>query len=264
MSRRQHKQAVRNAFDRAADSYDGAAVVQREICHRLAEFASSVPCVGAPRRALDAGCGTGYGLDLLASLCPGAELYALDFAPAMLTRLAAIRPGTDTSLLCGDLEALPLASGAMDVVWSSLALQWCDPAVALAEIARVLRPGGVAWLATLGPATLWELRDAFTAVDGAQHVIRFHAIEHWRHTAAVAGLQIVAADSQPVHALAPDLRQLLRDIKAIGAHSVGSEPRPALTRAGWRMLEGRYDAHRRADGQLPATYDLILLALRKG
>ncbi|MBS0552842.1 MAG: malonyl-[acyl-carrier protein] O-methyltransferase BioC, partial [Proteobacteria bacterium] len=71
MSRRQHKQAVRSAFDRAAESYDGAAVVQREICHRLAGFAAAAPCVGAPRRALDAGCGTGYGVDLLASLCPG-------------------------------------------------------------------------------------------------------------------------------------------------------------------------------------------------
>lgn len=255
---------MRSAFDRAAESYDGAAVVQREICHRLAGFAAAAPHVGAPCRALDAGCGTGYGLDLLASLCPGAELYALDFAPAMLIRLAASRPGTGTSLLCGDLEALPLAGGVMDVVWSSLALQWCDPAVALAEIARVLRPGGVAWLATLGPATLWELRDAFAAVDDAEHAIRFHAVEHWRNTAAAAGLQVGAADSQPVHAFAPDLRQLLRDIKAIGAHSVGSEPRPALTRAGWRVLEGRYDAHRRPDGQLPATYDLILLALRKG
>ncbi|MBS0513403.1 MAG: methyltransferase domain-containing protein [Proteobacteria bacterium] len=264
MSRRQHKQAVRSAFDRAAESYDGAAVVQREICHRLAGFAAAAPCVGAPRRALDAGCGTGYGVDLLASLCPGADLYALDFAPAMLTRLAASRPGTDTKLLCGDLEALPLAAGAMDVVWSSLALQWCDPALAMQELARVLRPGGVAWLATLGPTTLWELRDAFAAVDDAQHVIRFHPVQHWRETAAAAGLQVAAADSQPVHALAPDLRQLLRDIKAIGAHSVGSEPRPALTRAGWRILEGRYDAHRRPDGQLPATYDLILLALRKG
>lgn len=264
MNRRQHKRAVRSAFDRAAESYDGAAVVQREICHRLAGFAAAAPHVGAPCRALDAGCGTGYGLDLLASLCPGAELYALDFAPAMLIRLAASRPGTGTSLLCGDLEALPLAGGVMDVVWSSLALQWCDPAVALAEIARVLRPGGVAWLATLGPATLWELRDAFAAVDDAEHAIRFHAVEHWRNTAAAAGLQVGAADSQPVHAFAPDLRQLLRDIKAIGAHSVGSEPRPALTRAGWRVLEGRYDAHRRPDGQLPATYDLILLALRKG
>ncbi|MFC5771261.1 methyltransferase domain-containing protein [Thauera sinica] len=268
MTRRQHKQAVRSAFDRAAASYDGAAAVQREICHRLAGFAATAPCGGTPRRVLDAGCGTGYGLGLLASLCPQAELFALDFAPAMLARLASGRPekttrGTAPGLVCGDLEALPLAGGTMDAVWSSLALQWCDPALALGEIARVLRPGGVAWLATLGPATLCELRAAFAAVDDAEHVIRFHPLERWREEAARAGLDEAAAAAPRVHALAPDLRRLLRDIKAIGAHSVGGGPRPALTRAHWRRLESRYEAHRRPDGMLPATYDLILLALRK-
>lgn len=255
---------MRSAFDRAATSYDGAATVQREICHRLADFAAAAPCTGTPHRVLDAGCGTGYGLDLLGALCPGADLLALDFAPGMLTRLAASRPVAAPALLCGDLETLPLADATMDAVWSSLALQWCDPALALGEIARVLRPGGVAWLATLGPATLRELRDAFAAVDDMAHVIRFHPLELWRREAARAGLDVTAAAAQPVYALAPDLRHLLHDIKAIGAHSVGSEPRPALTRAGWRLLESRYEAHRRADGLLPATYDLILLTLRKG
>ena len=263
MTRRLHKQAVRDAFDRAATSYDSAAAIQREICHRLAGFAAAAPCADTPRHVLDAGCGTGYGLDLLASLCPEAQVLALDFAPGMLRRLAASRPEGDPALICGDLESLPIACESLDVVWSSLALQWCDPALSLAEIARVLRPGGVAWLATLGPATLWELREAFAVVDDAEHVIRFHPLDRWREQAADVGFDVIAADAPHVHALASDLRHLLHDIKAIGAHSVGSGPRPALTRAGWRRLEACYEAHRRADGLLPATYDLILLALRK-
>ena len=260
------KDEIRRAFDRAAATYDSAAAVQREICHRLADFAAPQPRSTEPvRRVLDAGCGTGYGLDLLARLCPQATLIALDFAPAMLARLAAAGPEHARPVpLCADLEALPLAGGSIDAVWSSLALQWCEPALALGEFARVLRPGGEAWLATLGPRTLWELRDAFATVDDAAHAIRFHPAEHWIAEAVAAGFEPIADDNFPVFAVAPALRQLLRDIKSIGAHSLGAQRRrEPLGRAAWKVLETRYETHRRNDDLLPATYDLILLALRK-
>ena len=263
--RAEHKRAVRRAFDRAAASYDAAAAVQREICARLARFAAGHPPDGAVARVLDAGCGTGYGLPLLARQFPAAHRVAVDFAPAMLTRLvqgAAAGPGT--SPLCADLEALPFSDAAIDLAWSSLALQWCDPALALTELARVLRPGGRAWLATLGPRTLWELRDAFIAIDSAEHVIAFHAVERWLAAAAQAGLTLQACDNAVSFALGPDLRGLLRDIKAIGAHSVGAaRRRRPLGRAAWRALETGYERHRRDDGLLPATYDVVYLVLAK-
>ncbi|WP_343034886.1 malonyl-ACP O-methyltransferase BioC [Aromatoleum diolicum] len=263
--RTRHKQSVRKAFDRAAESYDSAAAVQREICHRLAALSSAQRPATPVRRVLDAGCGTGYGLHLLAGEYPDAELIALDFAPAMLARVTSAAEGHRAIVpLCADLEALPLASGAIDAIWSSLALQWCDPSLTLAELARVLRPGGIAWIATLGPRTLWELREAFATVDQAEHVIRFHPAEQWIEHARRAGFSLRSQDQRPAFALAADLRSLLRDIKAIGAHHVGEERRrQPLGRAAWRALEACYEAHRRDDGMFPATYDLILLALKK-
>lgn len=263
--RNQHKRAVRQAFNRAADSYDGAAAIQREICHALAALLDRHPPIGPVASILDAGCGTGYGLGLLAHRFPEARRVALDFAPAMLSRIPAAQAAEGPHLpVCADLEALPLAAASMDAAWSSLTLQWCDPARALSELARVLRPGAPAWLATLGPNTLWELRDAFSAIDSAQHVIHFHAAGHWRQAASEAGFSVLEADTRPMHAVAPDLRQLLRDIKAIGAHSVGPERRrQPLGRGAWRTLEARYEQHRRPDRLLPATYDVIFLALNK-
>jgi malonyl-CoA O-methyltransferase len=298
-----HRQSVRAAFDRAAETYDGAAVVQREVCERLdamvgpacslslrdqgvgsgsggsgsvlpASEAGPVckPARGAqgrdagsgthrtPALILDAGCGTGFGLPLLARRFPAARLLAADFAPAMLRRLP---PGLGVAL-GADLECLPLPSGCVDVVWSSLALQWCKPARALAELHRVLAPGGPAWLATLGPATLHELRAAFAGIDEAEHVIPFHDLASWSAFARAAGFRIVAAEQALTWATAPTLRRLLRDIKAIGAHAVGSGRRRApLGKAAWRSLEARYEVHRRPDGLLPATYDLVLLHLEK-
>lgn len=262
-----HKRAVRAAFDRAAASYDSAADIQRQACDRLAAFAAREAPATAAVHALDAGCGTGYGLGKLARLCPVASVVALDFAPAMLQRAVAAvgdHSAAGPAALCADLEALPLAAGSLDAIWSSLALQWCEPDIVFAEFARTLRPGAVGWIATLGPRTLWELREAFATVDRAEHVLGFHAASAWVAAAAAAGLRCEALAGEALPALAPDLRTLLRNIKAIGAQTVPVGRRSAiLGKAAWLRLEQAYERHRRSDGLLPATYDLIFLAVRK-
>ena len=73
------------------------------------------------------------------------------------------------SVACGDAAALPLPDASVDLLFSSLCLQWLDdvPAV-LNEFRRVLRPGGRMMLATFGPQTLIELRDAWAQMLGQQ------------------------------------------------------------------------------------------------
>lgn len=136
---------VRQSFERAAATYDQAAGVQRLACKILAEQLPQ-PLSATPR-LLDAGCGTGYALPLLQAFAPTAEVLALDLAPAMLARAHAA-----TARIQGDLECLPLATACIDLYWSSLAWQWCDPARALAEARRVLRPGGISCSA------VWDLQ----------------------------------------------------------------------------------------------------------
>lgn len=257
----QRRQAIRAAFDQAAATYDGAAQVQREVCRRLDDLAGEQACpLPEGGLILDAGCGTGFGLPYLAARFPTAQVVALDFAPAMLRRLSS-RTAWPVE---ADLERLPLAEGCLHGAWSSLALQWCRPDQALAEFQRVLAPGGQAWIATLGPGTLGELRGAFAAIDEAEHVIAFRNRDEWTGAARQAGFHLRTSRQAQTWATAPTLRGLLRDIKAIGAHSVGSgRRRTPLGKAAWRSLEAHYEAHRRADGLLPATYDLILLHLEK-
>jgi malonyl-CoA O-methyltransferase len=295
MTPRARRQDIRSAFDRAAAHYDEAALIQREICCRLSAFAAGLdlqPPVGTDAAVLDAGCGTGFGFAELDHLCLDATRIALDLAPSMLAQARrrherahagtnraqsakaaacadlarAPDAGISSGLLavCGDLEHLPLASGRIALIWSSLAIQWCEPGQALAECARVLAPGGVALVATLGPRTLWELREAFALIDDARHTIDFHAATVWLRAAHAAALTPIAHETLEVHASAPDLRGLLQDIKRIGAATVdGGRRRQPLGRAAWTRLQDGYERHRRRDGRLPATYDLILLALRK-
>lgn len=295
MTPRARRQGIRNAFERAAAHYDEAAHIQREICARLSAFAMGLdlqPLLRTDAPVLDAGCGTGFGFAELDRLCPGAARIALDLAPSMLAQArgrhemprttthrgeaaaaaacAETAPAQDAGrasgllAVCGDLEHLPLARDSLALIWSSLAIQWCDPGRALAECARVLAPGGVAVVATLGPRTLWELREAFALIDGARHTIDFHPAPDWMRAAQAAALTPLAHDTVEFHACAPDLRGLLQDIKRIGAATVdGGRRRQPLGRAAWARLQASYERHRRADGRLPATYDVILLALRK-
>jgi malonyl-CoA O-methyltransferase len=257
-----YRHAVRRSFERAAPTYDAAAHVQRETMARLCACGMAQAAPSCTHRILDAGCGTGQALPWLSQHFPDAQLFALDFAPAMLARARAATPHAHP--ICADIEHLPFTDRSVDLYYSNLAVQWCQPATVLREIARVLTPGGVAWVATLGQQTLSELRTAFAAVDTFHHVINFVDDGDWREAARTAKLDVLALRHELFPALAPNLRTLLTDIKAIGAHTVGAgQRRQALGRRGWQTLLSAYEDFRRPDGLLPATYDLILIILTK-
>lgn len=256
-----HRRAVREAFDRAAASYDSEAGMQREVCRRLFKIARDRPPGAAMRRVLDAGCGTGHALAGLAALAPNAELFATDFAPAMLRRANSDFPSAQ--FICGDLEQLPVATETFDALWSSLSMQWCDPRRVLAECARVLVPGGVAWIATLAPSTLHELRTAFRVIDNEEHVLQFIQPEAWLAFTEAAGFVVETSQREHIALRVPNLRALIRHLKGIGAHRVDARPRRPLGKAEWRRLEAAYEKFRLSDGMLPATYDVLMVVLRR-
>jgi malonyl-CoA O-methyltransferase len=244
------KARVRQSFERAATTYDSAAVVQRHICHDLIDRLPPVPVA----RLLDAGCGTGYALPLLRQRFPQAHIVGLDLSPAMLHRVA-----EPCCRLAADLERLPLADAGFDLIWSSLAVQWCDLAVTLREARRILKPGGTLVLASLGPATFHELRSAFAGVDEYRHTLAFHGRDEVHAMAADAGLQAIVTDSYPQVAYYADFKSLLHAVKAIGANQVGAGRRTSLmSRSAFQRAEAAYETRRTADG-LPLTYDVITL-----
>jgi ubiquinone/menaquinone biosynthesis C-methylase UbiE len=91
---------------------------------------------------LDVGCGTGVLLKRLLDRYPGAHLTGVDLSPAMVELARRRLPGRVT-LEVGDVEALPFASSSFDLVMSTSSFHfWPAPKQALAELRRVLRPGG--------------------------------------------------------------------------------------------------------------------------
>jgi malonyl-CoA O-methyltransferase len=212
---------------------------------------------GDPGVVLDLGCGTGYFRAALQQRFPGAYYIGLDLAPGMVT-FARERRDEDCGWVVGDAESLPLASASVDIVFSSLALQWCDrPEHLFAELARVLAPGGLCVFTSLGPDTLHELRAAWAAVDSYQHVNTFIPAAVLRDAAATVPGVDLQMEQKVFAAHYRRVRDLLDELKALGAHNMNRD-RPAGL-ASRRALQGMlkaYEACRRG-GRLPATYDVI-------
>lgn len=123
--------------------------------------------IGPGTRVLDLAAGTGKFTRLLVP--GGADVVAVEPIAAMRGRLAETCPGIPA--LDGTAEAIPLADASVDAVVVAQAFHWFDAAVALGEIARVLRPGGhlglvfnerdvrEPWVASLSRLIRWDERE---------------------------------------------------------------------------------------------------------
>ncbi|MEE4144237.1 MAG: malonyl-ACP O-methyltransferase BioC, partial [Halieaceae bacterium] len=249
------KKDVASSFSRAARSYDSVARLQQDVGRELLASLDSGPT--SPAVLLDLGCGTGYFQPELRRRYPGASCIGLDLAPGMVEYARAHAAGGGHWLV-GDAESLPLATDAVDLIFSSLAIQWCHrPQQLFAEFGRVLRPGGRCVFTTLGPDTLRELRLAWAAVDDSQHVNTFLPPEQLAAAAeSVSGIRLTLQTRR--HCMQyTRVGELLAELKTLGAHNMNRGRRPGLTSR--KTLQGMLQAYEswRADGLLPATYDVI-------
>ncbi|MCZ4497506.1 MAG: Methyltransferase type 11 [Marmoricola sp.] len=130
--------SVAQEYDRSRPSYPPEVVTWLIGEHRL----------GGPLKVLELGAGTGLLTELV--VAAGHEVLATDPLPEMLEHLSRRLPGVATAVATA--ESIPVPSRSYDVVLCAQSFHWFDHPVALAEIARVLRPGGVLGL-------VWNVRD---------------------------------------------------------------------------------------------------------
>lgn len=257
------KRMMRRAFNRAAADYDAAAVLQREVCTRMLERLDYIR--QQPALILDAGSGTGWGTRQLAQRYPAAQVIALDMAIGML-QIARSHSGWWRKLfsgvqqvpVCGDIEALPLASNSMGMIWSNLALQWCnDLPATLVELHRVLKVDGLLMFSTFGPDTLKELRQAFDGVDRYNHLNRFADMHDIGDMLSRSDFADPVMDMEYLTLTYDDVRGVLYDLKRIGAHNAtAGRGQGLMGKNSWERLIGNYEQLRR-DGKLPATYEVV-------
>lgn len=248
---------IRRAFARAAPAYDQAAFLQQEVTDRLLERLEVIRF--EPASILDLGCGTGRAGEVLKQRHRKASVVALDVAHDMARRARRrsrwMRP---LSAVCADARRLPLAAGSVDLVFSSLALQWvADRSGCFNELRRVMRPDGVLLFTTLGPDTLAELRESWAAVNGGAHVHEFDDMHHIGDELVAAGFADPVMDAETLTVTYPDARGLMRDLKATGAHNASTgRPRGLTGRTRFRRMLDHYERYR-TGGSLPATLEVV-------
>lgn len=261
------KSRVRDSFDRAAETYDAAAVLQKFV---RTEMLSRLDLVAMqPTRILDAGCGTGHASAALMKKYPKAELVSLDLALGMLwktqlvnaslaNRIKRVFGQAQQNLLCADIEQLPLADASVDMIFSNLAIQWCnDLDAAFAGIHRVLRTDGLLTFSTLGPDTLKELRAASKTDAARVSVSRFFDMHDIGDALVRAGFSAPVLDVERVVLTYENAIDVMRDLKAIGAHNAADgRGRGLQGRDFLKKITANYEQFRR-EGKLPATFEVV-------
>src|SRR6202050_407832 len=247
---------VRRSFDRAAETYDGAAVLHAGVRESLLERLQLVTLV--PRVVLDAGAGTGLGSRALKRRYPRAQVLALDWSRQMLTvagkQKSWLRP---FERICADAQALPLRDGSVDLIVSNLMLQWCDPDAVFAEFRRVLRPQGLLSFSAFGPDTLRELRAAWRQVDAHSHVHQFIDMHDLGDALVRNGFAAPVLDVERFTLQYLEVRKVAADLKATGAHNSSAGRARGLTSPRqFAAMQAAYEQFRQ-DGRLPATYEVV-------
>ncbi len=252
------KQSIKNSFNRAAKSYDRAAILQEELLNRLLERLQYVR--HQPETILDIGCGTGKGVRGLQKAYPRARVCGADMAYQMLLQArAGFRLLSRKRLVTADMERLPFAAQAFDLVFSSLALQWSnDLRVVFEEFARVSKPGALLMFSSFGPGTLKELSASWQALDARPHVHRFVDMHDVGDAMLAAGLVQPVVDAETIRMEYRDFRSLLDDLRNIGASNAEVGRRRGLMTPGQlRRLEASYRDNGYEHDRFIASYEVV-------
>lgn len=259
------KKQLRTAFERAASGYDQAAVLQREISNRMLSRLEYIKY--RPEVILDAGSGTGYGSQQLAKRYPSSQLIAIDIAYAMLLQA---RPNSawwqrilplqqqHSHYVCADIEQFPIKNDSVGLIWSNLALQWCnDLNRTFAEMHRILRTDGLLMFSTFGPDTLKELRQSFAKTDSYRHVNRFVDMHDIGDLLVNNRFSTPVMDMEYITLTYDEVISVMRDLKAIGAHNViRGRQQGLMGKKRWQQAIDAYETLRR-EGKLPATFEVV-------
>ena len=253
--------AMRAAFEKAAHSYDASAVLQQEVANRLVERMDFMSM--KPISILDAGAGTGFVSQLMATRFPKAKITALDLAHNMLKQSKSKRTFKQRwkkqfQYVNAEVENLPFADASVELIISGLTLQWCqDLPKVFKECKRVLAPGGLLLFSSFGPDTLKELRQSWAEVDDLAHVNAFADMHDVGDALMQSGFLDPVMDMEMLTVTYKDVKTVMRDLKQIGAHNVMQGRSHNIT--GKNKLQKMIQSYEqfRVDGLLPVTHEIV-------
>jgi malonyl-CoA O-methyltransferase len=252
------KKDIKYSFNKAAQTYDDAAFFQREVADRLLERLNYIRL--QPRMILDLGAGTGYSAHKLEQLFKKSKVVVFDLAEKMLLKgKEQGRWFNRKRYICGDAEKLPFLDNSMDLIFSNLVLHWTNNIEnTIQEIRRVLKPDGLLLFSTLGPDTLYELRQSWSVIDNKTHVHPFVDMHNVGDYLQRANFVDPVVDMEFITITYNDLKKILLDLKDLGTHNIEQNRLKGLTgKEKFNQFIQAYEKYRSPEGLIPVTYEVI-------
>ena len=249
---------MRGDFEKAAASYDAAAVLAAEVGRRMAERLDYVKI--DPQRMADIGCATGDGIRELSRRYPRALPLAVDYALPMLQQVQSRGSLMQRLMkkqprgLNAKVEALPLKNSSLGLVWSNLMLQWLDdPLPAFRDVQRSLEVSGLFTFSLLGPDTLKEIRVACMACGIEPPLRKFHDMHDIGDMLVAAGFADPVMDMEIITLTYKSPRGLLRDQRHLGVRD------GLFGHLGWREWRRVFAAWQTAheQGAMVASFEIV-------
>ncbi|WP_448565237.1 malonyl-ACP O-methyltransferase BioC [Thalassotalea ganghwensis] len=242
---------IAKSFGGASHSYDVSARLQRFTGKHLIPWLPDK----SDLTVLDLGCGTGFFADILASKYQ--RVLGADISTKML-KFAQENRSKNIFWFEGDAHKLPLQNESVDIVYSNLVMQWCEPLdKVIAEIMRVIKPGGLFVVSTLVEGTLHELKSSWAQVDDDQHVIDFHTEEELNTLFNTGLSKIIDHQCKDVILEYSDVKHLATELKGLGANQVPKRVSKGLAgKDKWKKMVESYQDFQEPSGIYPATYSV--------
>ncbi len=150
-----------------------------------------------------------------------------------------------------------MAAGSVDLVVSNLMLHWHPrPHAAIPEWRRVLSAGGLLLFSCFGPDTLRELRAAVVEALPASSPMPFVDMHDFGDMMVAAGLSTPVMDVEQLTLTYPGPRELLAEVRALGANPRSDRPTALPSGRSARRLLAALDARRDATGCIPLTFEV--------
>ncbi|MFQ3266511.1 MAG: malonyl-CoA O-methyltransferase [Colwellia sp.] len=238
----------------------GSATTSYDVSARLQRFSGKHLMPWLPNRndltVLDLGSGTGFFTDLLAGTY--SQVIGLDISHEML-HFAKEHRNDKILWLEADAHKIPLQDNSIDFIYSNLVIQWFEPLdVAIHEILRVLKPGGLLMFTTLVDGTLHELKSSWKQVDDDQHVIDFKTVTELNTLFNNDKGKLVEQKCQDIVLEYQNVIHLARELKGLGANHLAQKKNRGLSgKDKWFKMTEYYQDFLEPNGIYPATYRLF-------
>lgn len=260
--------AVVRQFDRLARRANAEPFLTAEVAKRMAERLDYIRL--APQLILDAGCGAGHAVALLAPRYKDARIVGVDTSARRLANARSSWPeqglrslwrratgGPQLAWRQADAVTVTLDEP-VDLLWTNCMLHWVpQPHAAIAHWANLLAPGGLLMLSCFGPDTLKEVRAAAALAGLAHAVLPFVDMHDFGDMLVASRLTTPVMDAEVLTLTYASAQALVDDLRLMGGNSHSQRSASLTGKARWQRFLAALQGQAAPDGRIALTIEVI-------